>query len=225
MRARPLLLGHRGARRDAPENTMEAFDLCLRHGCDGFEFDVRLCTDGKSVICHDPRLRGREVAAARFAELDASCLDDVFRRFASRAFLDIELKVSGLERQVAGLVRADPPAKGYYVSSFLPEVIEALAVEDASLQLGLICESRRQLARWQSLPVHAVFLHRSLLEKRLIHELRAAGKEIFVWTVNDPREMRSLAELGVDGILSDDTALLVRTLGADPIDSRSHEKR
>ncbi len=63
--ARPLLLGHRGARRAAPENTLEAFDLALAHGCDGFEFDVRMTRDGRCVICHDPRLRGREIAHAR----------------------------------------------------------------------------------------------------------------------------------------------------------------
>ncbi len=39
---KPLLLGHRGAKSYAPENTIEAFELALQHGCDGFEFDVRL---------------------------------------------------------------------------------------------------------------------------------------------------------------------------------------
>ena len=51
---RPLLLGHRGARRVAPENTFFAFDKALRAGCDGFEFDVRLSSDGRGVVCHDP---------------------------------------------------------------------------------------------------------------------------------------------------------------------------
>lgn len=217
MAARPLLLGHRGARREAPENTLEAFDLCLQHGCDGFEFDVRLCADGRSVICHDPRMRGRAVAKATFEQLNAPCLEDVVRQYGSRAFLDIELKVSGLEQLIANLIRENPPANGYYISSFLPEVIAALANLDPTLCLGLICESRKQLSRWKSLPVQAVFLHHSLVDVPRIQELKGARKKVFVWTVNEPRKMRSLADLGVDGIISDDTALLVRTLRADAL--------
>ena len=49
MPAKLLLLGHRGARLYAPENTIPAFDLCLKHGADGFEFDVR-CTRSKESI-------------------------------------------------------------------------------------------------------------------------------------------------------------------------------
>ena len=50
-----FFLGHRGARavRQIPENTLASFELCLQHGCDGFEFDVRLSADGQAVICHD----------------------------------------------------------------------------------------------------------------------------------------------------------------------------
>ena len=225
MRARPLLLGHRGARREAPENTLEAFELCLQHGCDGFEFDARLCADGKSIICHDPRLRGKAVAKTPSPDLSAPCLEDVFREFASRAFLDIELKVGGLERIVAELIRESPPAKGYYVSSFLPEVIEALAAVDANLRLGLICDSRKQLSRWQSLPLQALFLHHSLIEAQVIQELKAAKKAVFAWTVNDSGVMRRFANMGLDGIISDDTELLVRTLGADALDSGANQKR
>ena len=48
----PLLLGHRGMRGspEVKENTIEAFDLALQHGCHGFEFDVRLTGDRRAVI-------------------------------------------------------------------------------------------------------------------------------------------------------------------------------
>src|SRR4051812_38163996 len=100
MDARPLLLGHRGARRGAPENTLEAFDLCLSHRCDGFEFDVRQCAGGRAVICHDPKIRGRDINRSTFAALGLPSLEDVLARYASRAFLDIELKLAGLEQDV-----------------------------------------------------------------------------------------------------------------------------
>ena len=124
----PLLLGHRGARasRHIPENTMASFELCLQHGCDGFEFDVRRSADGDAVICHDPVARGMEVAKTPTAALALPKLEDVLRKFSSCAFLDIELKVGGLERRIVALSRQAPPPRGYVVSSFLPEVLTSL---------------------------------------------------------------------------------------------------
>jgi glycerophosphoryl diester phosphodiesterase len=211
MPARPLLLGHRGARREAPENTLEAFDLCLRHGCDGFEFDVRLTADAQPVICHDPKLGRREIATSRYQDLQAPCLEDVLAGFMSRAFLDIELKVPGLEGAIVDLLRRYPPRRGYYVSSFLPEVVEALYRLDHTLKLGLICSSRTQCAGWTSLALRALFLERSLCSAAVVSALHTASKEVFVWTVNRENEMRAFGDLGVDGIISDDTALLVKT--------------
>ncbi len=209
---RPLLLGHRGARYYAPENTLAAFDLALQHGCDGFEFDVRLSADGQPVICHDAKLAGRMVANSRRAELAAPCLPDVLAGFGEHAFLDIELKVAGLEDITLALVRTHPPARGFFVSSFLPHVLEHLHRADRNLPLGIICDSQRQLAAWTSVPASALFLERGLVTASLIDALHEAGKQVFVWSVNREREMRQFAELGVDGIISDDTKLLAQTL-------------
>ena len=132
---RPLLLGHRGARRYAPENTLAAFELALEHGCDGFELDVRLTADSQPLICHDPKLFGLtveenafELVRARAALKGASLcrLPDVLSRLANRAFLDIELKVPGLEEITIAALRQTPPQRGYFVSSNVPEVLARL---------------------------------------------------------------------------------------------------
>ena len=224
--AGPLLLGHRGARHYAPENTLEAFDLCLQHGCDGFEFDVRLTADNRCAICHDPKVGRREVAATRFSDLGTPCLEDVLTRFADRAFLDIELKTPGLEQGVIDALGCRPPAKGYFVSSFLPDVVEALYLRDRHLRLGLICRSRTQFSAWTSLPIQALFLERGLCTAAIVEALHAAGKQVFVWTVNRPNEMRTFAGLKVDGIISDDTALLVETVASGRLQrGGSHQER
>src|SRR5437764_7013508 len=141
LRTRPLLLGHRGARRAAPENTVAAFDLALAHGCDGFEFDVRRTIDAKSVICHDPRYGGIDVARSTLAALhkkgEFPRLGDVIGRFAARAFLDIELKIAGMEEAVADAVR-DLPRDRFVLSSFLPNVLSRLRLIDLKLPTGLI---------------------------------------------------------------------------------------
>ena len=56
--------------------------------------------------------------------------------------------------------------------------------------------------------------HHELADPELIRKIKGAGKKVFVWTVNDAAEMQRFAEYGVDGIISDDTGLLCRTLTA-----------
>ena len=212
---RPLLLGHRGARavKSIPENTFASFDRALADGCDGFEFDVRLTSDGEAVICHDPRFQNLNIAQKTASQLgQMPRLKDVLCRYQQRAFLDIELKVGGLEAIVLDLLGKYPPCRGFVVSSFLPEVLLALASEKAQSPLGLICETRNELHRWNSLPIEYVIPHHKLATPSLIEELRTADKKIFVWTVNGAGGMERFRDLGVDGIISDDTELLRRTL-------------
>jgi glycerophosphoryl diester phosphodiesterase len=215
-RNRPSLLGHRGARarKSIPENTMASFDQALADGCDGFEFDVRLTADGVAVICHDAYIDGVEIAIASAQDLrKLPRLEDILARYHDRAFLDIELKVAGLETHISELSREYPPRCGFVVSSFLPEVLRVVHHEPAKIPLGLICETHDELRVWSELSVEYVIPHRKLIDSALVSRLKAAMKKILVWTVNDPGEMLHLGELGVDGIISDDTRLLCRTLG------------
>ena len=205
----PLLLGQRGARKYAPENTVQALQLALDHGCDGFEFDVRMTADMHAVICHDPKYLRKVISESKRSELDVPALEEVITRFADRAFVNIELKVSGTESCTAELLRLHQ-VRGI-VSSFLPEVIEKLAALKAGIRLGLICESSRQLSRWKDLPIQAVMINRGLLSEKLVVELHSAGKQVFVWTVNNAREMKKFAAWGIDGLISDDTKLLAAT--------------
>jgi glycerophosphoryl diester phosphodiesterase len=211
----PLLLGHRGARASTPipENTFASFDLALEHGCDGFEFDVRLLSCGTAVVCHDPKVRRLAIARATAKQLpQLPRLDDVVQRYGERAFLNIELKVKDLESKVLAALGQFPPRQGYVVSSFLPDVVMTLEARSASVLIGLICETPDQLALWHDLPVDYVIPHYSLVDRTLVEIIQRAGLKIMVWTVNDREDMRRFAELGVDGMISDDTELLVRTL-------------
>jgi glycerophosphoryl diester phosphodiesterase len=202
---RPLLLGHRGARgeKSIPENTLASFDLALAQECDGFEFDVRLSADGQTVICHDASIRGLVIAESSAERLALPLLIEVLTRYQSNAFLDIELKVPGLERITANLLRECALARGYVVSSFLPEVLRTLHEIDDTIPLGLICETRAQFCRWPELPVAYVIPHHKLVRQSRVAKIKAADKKIFVWTVNVRSDMKDFVDWGVDGIISD----------------------
>jgi glycerophosphoryl diester phosphodiesterase len=220
--AQLLLLGHRGARLYAPENTLPAFDLALQHGADGFEFDVRCTRDRQTIICHDPKLNRLAIRRHTLRRLRESCkssdqhapsLDDILDRYKD-SFLNIEIKVRGIETIVAQSVKRVRPSN-YFISSFLPGVVRKLHQIDPALVLGALAQTRWQLHRWPKLPVQFVVPHYRLLSDRLVEKIHASGKKVVTWTVNDPRKMLRAARLGVDGIISDDTRLLVKTLAND----------
>jgi len=211
----PLLLGHRGARASTgtPENTFASFDLALEHDCDGFEFDVRLAACGTAVVCHDPKVGTLTIARAQAKQLPTlPRLPDVIQRYGERAFLNIELKVRDLESKVLTALGDFPPRQGYVVSSFIPDVVVDLKARSSTVSTGIICETAAQLACWRQLPVDYVIPHQSLVNELLVKDVQRAGLRIFVWTVNDPQAMRRLAAWGVDGIISDETELMVGTL-------------
>jgi glycerophosphoryl diester phosphodiesterase len=215
MSTRPLLLGHRGARavKSIPENTLASFDRALADGCDGFEFDVRLTFDLEAVICHDPKAGGEKIERATAKQVSQlPRLRDVLQRYRD-SFLDIELKVKGLERTMVDLFLRHKPRRGFVVSSFLPGTLKSLHAEDPTIPLGLICETKTQLRLWSELPVEYVIPIHELADPELIRRVKGAGKKVIVWTVNSAEDMRRFAEQGVDGIISDDTKLLVQTLG------------
>ena len=213
--SRPLLLGHRGARavKSIPENTLASFDRALADGCDGFEFDVRLSEDEEAVVCHDAKVSGYDVSRTPAKQLSRlPRLRDVLQRYRD-SFLDIELKVKGLERITLDLFLRHKPRRGFVVSSFIPGVLKSVHGLDAGVPLGLICEFENQLRLWSELPIQYVIPQHGLVDGELIRKVKGAGKKILVWTVNDAAEMTRLQGLGVDGMISDETSLLVRTMG------------
>lgn len=215
-----LLLGHRGARRYAPENTFPAFDLALQHGADGFEFDVRCTRDRQTILCHDPKLNRMVLRRHTLKKIQESCnrseqlppcLEEVLDRYRN-SFLNVEVKVRGIEPIIVRAVRRARP-KDYFISSFLPGVVWRLHALDNSLVLGTLAQTRWQLRRWRILPVRYVVPHYRLITRTLVEKIHADNKKVVTWTVNDPRQMVRAAEMGVDAIISDDTQLLVKTLG------------
>jgi glycerophosphoryl diester phosphodiesterase len=152
---RPRVLGHRGARHAAPENTLRAFRLALDEGADGIEIDVRMTTDGELVIAHDDVLpaeaydgRGpfTEMEPPRISRLTASQLQNVrlaenekvptLREvldfaYQTRTSVNVELKRDVLDRgklvRDACALMNQLGGERILVSSFDPLIVRAVA--------------------------------------------------------------------------------------------------
>jgi glycerophosphoryl diester phosphodiesterase len=232
------VLGHRGARRRAPENTLPAFELATEEGADGVELDVRLDGDGEVVVIHDPdlarvtssrdsrRVEDLGTAELRCVELDGGArvptLAEVLAWARLRgARVNIELKRDGprlplLVLKVARLVGAEPRARERLIlSSFDPRLVAGVARLLPWVAAGWLVESApvpgRSLAERV---VGATALHPrfSLVDAGTIAPWRRARLPVNVWTVNDVDEARRLDALGVDAIISDEPGKILAGL-------------
>jgi glycerophosphoryl diester phosphodiesterase len=231
---RPLVLGHRGANRQAPENTIAAFEAARRLGADGVELDVRRTSDHILVIHHDPEVEGYGLIAARpFAELRAeqpevATLPEVLDVLGGM-IVNIEVKCLPWEPdpdpdgEVMQSVAAMVAERGLYpsvvVSSFDLGALGSLRAADARIEAGWLT-SRQPVA--QVAPAAAqrgvAWVHpdrASVLEDPAdaVRIAREYGLRIDVWTVNEPDDIRALAAAGVDALITDTPDVALAALG------------
>ncbi len=135
-------------------------------------------------------------------------LEEVLARYAHLGWMDIELKVRGVETQVAELLRRYPPARGFIVSSFRRPVLLELHRIDPGLPLAFIFDRMPREKTWRGLPIQFVKPSARLVTPARVRQFHAAGINVLTWTVNRPSAMRRLSEAGVDGMIGDDPAVL-----------------
>jgi len=238
--ARPLLLGHRGARQRAPENTLAAFALALDEGADGIELDVRLDGSGQVVVLHDRTLERvspsgdpRDVETLSSAELatvdvgdgqHVPRLEEVLAwaaRQGARVNVELKLDVSNRARlvaRVAALLRAAPDAAARVLcSSFHPGIVQriarALPAVPAALLVGDQAPRVARSACWRALDALGLNPAASATTPAVVAAVHAHGGFVCAWTVNDGERARALAELGVDGLITDDPRGILAALG------------
>jgi glycerophosphoryl diester phosphodiesterase len=229
----PLVIAHRGAAAEAPENSVEAFERAIAIGVDMVEFDVRRTRDGQLIAIHDATAGGvpvRELTRAEIATRHAGWLpplvSEVVELTAGRVGLDVELKEDGYVDQVLRVLAVNPEPGLLVVTSFLDEVVAQVkrrATETrAGLLVGVARPARPLRTRLSELyPVararrcRADFLapHFALARLGVLSRAAQANLPVFVWTVNDDATLRQLiADERVAAIITDvpDRALAIR---------------
>jgi glycerophosphoryl diester phosphodiesterase len=201
-----LVIAHRGACWEAPENTLEAFELAVEQGADFVEFDVRAARDGRLVICHDP--------PPDPCPPQIPTLDDALTLLRGRVGLAVEVKDEDAAEPTVSALRAhDIDEADLILLSFRVNALETLrsGLPGARPVLNLGRKPLESAIEFSG----ASFNNSAARSKRLARAQRL-GLATFVYTVNEPERMRELAHLGVTGIFSDRPALLRETLAALP---------
>jgi glycerophosphoryl diester phosphodiesterase len=195
-----LVIAHRGASWDLPENTLPAFERAIEVGADYVELDVHAATDGALVVCHD-RPQGGE-----------PLLEEAVELLRGRIGIMCELKAPWRYRRHDVVRRAvDLLPDDAIVISFDPRALRAVGRRRVLQHVGFGTSIRSAaLFAW------GVGFHDPRVTRRGLAKARALGLATTVYTVNEPARMRELALLGVDGIFSDRPDLLRATLRSLP---------
>jgi glycerophosphoryl diester phosphodiesterase len=214
-----LIYAHRGASVDHPENTLRAFRHALALGVDGIELDVHATADGIPVVIHDRDIRRTttgvgyvdEIPLAWLQTFDAGAgervpsLAEVLALVGDAARLDVEIKGLGTERAVLDVL-AKYPAVTWAISSFDWDTLRTVRRLDATAELWPLAERCGDdlIAIAAELASPAVSLFTGAYTTETAPKLRDAGLRVVVWTVNDPREARRVADLGAFALCTDD---------------------
>jgi glycerophosphoryl diester phosphodiesterase len=193
-----LVIAHRGASWDAPENTLEAFELAVEQGADYVELDVRALPDGSLVVAHDPLGERRPATPL---------LDEVLAALRGRVGIAVEAKEGfAMQGALVALRRHRLAAEEVLVLSFrirdLQQAKRARPDLRYVLHLGRRPDPAAATAFW------GVGFHDRSARPRQIALARSLGLAVSVFTVNDAARMRELVSLGVDAILTDRPGLL-----------------
>lgn len=224
-----LIIGHRGAAGLAPENTLEAFRAGVEHDADILEFDVRLTADGIPVVIHDPdTLRTHKthltVSRATLAELQEKTvhtpvptLEAVLDEFFGSILLNIELKGKDSGRTAVSLLKEKyikKPSDWDLVMFSSFKVRELAAVrnmsQSANLALLQFANPFSFVAHQRKLRLSAVGFHRLHINALALEIAKRLGLFTYAYTVNRPKAAEKLVQRGIDGIVTDNPALLTK---------------
>jgi len=238
--ARPFVLGHRGARHAAPENTMAAFELSRLEGADGIELDVRLDGSGQVIVLHDPELsrvtqgadtrHAEDIPSRELSRLDVGkgervpTLSEVLtwaRTHGQRVNVELKSDVRNrvlLLRQVQRVMTRQTLPSVIF-SSFHPYFVWWLARRLPELPRAWLVHNKQHILKYapglRSLGANGLHPEHVLASSARVARLKSANFLVNTWTVNDPARARELARIGVDAIISDVPGKILAALASD----------
>ncbi|MFW6039480.1 MAG: glycerophosphodiester phosphodiesterase [Gemmatimonadota bacterium] len=222
------VIAHRGAAAEAPENSLEAFELGMKLGADAIELDVRRTADGALLVIHDPTLDRTTDASGRISDYALAELadvrlpngapipelGDVLRRFEG-VEVTVDVKEAEAAADVVALIEAldrvertilyveqgtDTPAFRDYEGRRATSTEQAMRL---ALEPGWLASAApREIPK----VVHTPLEWRGvpIVTQEFVGRVRKTGRSVQVWTIDDVETAARLADWGSDGIITND---------------------
>jgi glycerophosphoryl diester phosphodiesterase len=225
-----LVIAHRGASGNAPENTLAAFKKAVSLGATFIETDLQLSRDAHFVAIHDATVNRttngqgavHDMTLAQLRRLDAGSwfgsefageriptLEEILE-FSKKndVVFYLEIKPAGSwggEHALIGALRESGEIPRIIVISFDAAIVMNLRKIEPTLMTGLLYDGQIEnpLEKAVAIGARQVAVRGDLVTPALIAEARKKDLQLVCWTVNHPAHMRLLIAAGVDGIMSD----------------------
>ncbi|MBB4810053.1 glycerophosphoryl diester phosphodiesterase [Acinetobacter johnsonii] len=234
------IIGHRGARGEAPENTLGGFQYIHDLGIRAVEFDVRQLKDHELIIMHDDNmLRTTGIDQALYplnsTQLDTYNQAHIWLDWKKQStptllqalqimqdFEHLEVEVKAVETQAEAerlTQHLTQQLRGFertaVITSFDLKILQALQDQHSTFKRGLLIEDDIQhLAIEQALKYDCCQIGwmNQLATDDLLKATQQANLAISVWTVNDIERTKHLRDCGIDGLITDFPKMMLQHL-------------
>ena len=230
-----VVVAHRGAAGKAPENTLASIRAAMDDRTDWVEIDVQETADGKVVVIHDSdfmKLAGKDIKVwdatleqmqaidvgswfnPSFSSEHVPTLRQVLDESKGRANVVIELKYYGhdeqLEQRVIDIVEDMDMVEQTAIMSLKYSAVQKMRKLRPDWHVGLL--SATAIGDLTQLDADFLAVAMGMASGGFVRRAHEAGKQVFVWTINDPVSMSRMMSLGVDGIITDEPAMARQVL-------------
>ena len=235
-----IIVGHRGARNEAPENTVEGFVHAQQHGCQHFELDIQLSADHKLMVFHDSSLKRTTGQRGKLGNFPSRYLQTLDASLSMPNW-HVPCPIPTLQSVVNSAPHAshwqfEVKSDSRHRLSILIQHLHHFIIENNLIELVTVTSSNRWFLKQMSLLHPAIatgyvaelpFLDPVKIAQKLkckmlaislkissqknIKRANEAGLHVSCWTVNDLERMRELKEMGIDSIFTDVPSLAIKT--------------
>jgi len=221
---KPIVIGHRGAFSEAPENTMLSFKTAVELGADMIELDVRMCRTGEIVVIHDAEVDRtsngtglvREMTLEELKELDFGegekipTLGEVLEFAKDRIPVNIEIKEQDIVEKVVRLVERYGMVNQVIISSFFHNALLEVkklnpSIITAPLFMHKPVNSANLAIETRSEGLHPYY---EVIDEELIQQAHENNFFVNAWTVDYEEVVEKLIKMGIDGVITNDIEMV-----------------
>lgn len=233
------IIGHRGARNEAPENTVEGFVHALENGCEHFELDIQLSSDKELIVYHDKTLKRTSGIDQKISRLPSSFLTKTDSRLNTPGWLStcyisnlntvlnavpetkswqFEVKTDRRDSLIIVIDKLSQFIKNHdlfekcHVTSTNKWFLKNLKNKHPKIETGFVCEYLYQRPVQSCIDIGAslLVLNEKLASKKIVTASKLANIEVSCWTVNEISRIDQLVSLGIESIITDKPTSMIK---------------
>ncbi|HTT69203.1 MAG TPA: glycerophosphodiester phosphodiesterase [Gemmatimonadales bacterium] len=214
--SRPLIIAHRGASGYQVENSLAAFRAAGELGADAVELDIHSTADGALVVHHAETIGDHHIAHLALDDVRAhplangegiptlrEALEVILPRMI--AYVEIKYVAKAADERLFDVIEHSGAPNRIALHSFDHRIIRRMGEKRPFIRRGVLSASYPvyPVRSLEDADASILWQHHQHVDDALVASVHGAGKTVYVWTVNDPAEVRRFLALGVDGICTD----------------------